>query len=213
MLTERVGTCHLGSILFSFPCYQFYPNFRFAPSKMQSASFSSGISSGSCGDVSTTESPRWLRSTTNQLGEELRSATNQLGSSPDNWGSPQWMNSSAVSSNWPKSANMTHNRPQSTPTNQSRRSWDGEEYVLPPIDLLRLDRSPLEILMKKAHSGNRKGSAQQEPGGSPKLKTEWHKSGFGQDELGKADDKAASLTLPDDEGADFLEWEIRLRLF
>ena len=29
---------------------------------MPSASFSSGISSGSCGDVSATESPQWLRS-------------------------------------------------------------------------------------------------------------------------------------------------------
>ena len=29
---------------------------------MHSASFSSGISSGSCGDVSATESPQWLRS-------------------------------------------------------------------------------------------------------------------------------------------------------
>ena len=29
---------------------------------MRSASFSSGISSGSCGDVSATESPQWLRS-------------------------------------------------------------------------------------------------------------------------------------------------------
>ena len=96
-------------------------------SRMQSASFSSGVSSGSCGDMSTTESPRWLRSTTNQLG-----------SSPDNWGSPHWINSPVESSNWPKSGNMMQ-RPQSTPTDLSRRSWDGEEYVLPPIDLLRLD--------------------------------------------------------------------------
>ena len=99
-------------------------------------------------------------------------------------------------------------RPQSTPTDLSRRSWDGEEYVLPPIDLLRLDRSPLEILMKKAYSGNRQGSAQQEPGGSPRPKTVRHKGDFGE-KPGNADNNAA----PDDEGEDFLEWEIRLRLF
>ena len=80
------------------------------------------------------------------------------------------INSPVESSNWPKSGNMMQ-RPQSTPTDLSRRSWDGEEYVLPPIDLLRLDRSPLEILMEKAYSGNRQGSAQQEPGGSPRLKS------------------------------------------
>ena len=171
---------------------------------MQSASFSSGISSGSCGDVSTTESPRWLRSTTSQLGS----------SSPDNWGSPQWMNSSAESSNWSKSAN----RLQSTPSNLQqvllpRRSWDGDEFALPPIDLLRLDRSPLEILTKKAYSGNRQVEAQQESGGSPNLKTVWYKGGFGQEKQSKADHHAALLSPSDGEGADFLEWEIRLRLF
>ena len=169
--------------------------------RMQSASFSSGISSGSCGDVSTTESPRWLRSTTNQLG-----------SSPD-----YWMNSSAESSNWPKSANVM-NRLQSTPTNLQqmlpRRSWDGDEFALPPIDLLRLDRSPLEILTKKAYSGNRQGSAQQESGGSPRLKTVRHKvrGCFGQEKPGNADHQAVPLSPSDDEEADFLEWEIRLRL-
>ena len=151
--------------------------------RMQSASFSSGISSGSCGDVSTTESPRWLRSTTNQLG-----------SSPDNW-----MNSSAESSNWPKSANVM-NRLQSTPTNLQqvlpRRSWDGDEFALPPIDLLRLDRSPLEILTKKAYSGNRQGSAQQESGGSPRLKTVRDKASgcFGQEKPGNADHQAVPLS-------------------
>ena len=170
---------------------------------MQSTSFSSGISSGSCGDVSTTESPLWLRSTTSQFG-----------SSPDHWGSsPQWMNSSAESSNWPRSANMM-NRMQSTPTNQHqmlpRRSWDGEEFALPPIDLLRLDRSPLEIFMKKAFSGNRQGSAPQESGGSPMLKTgSWQKSCLRQERSGYASQEAP-VTLPDDEGRDFLEWEIRL---
>ena len=123
------------------------------------------------------------------------------------------MNSSAESFNWPKSANIMHNRPKSTPTNQSRRSWDGEEYVLPPIDLLRLDRSPLEILMKKAHSGNRKGSGQQEPGGSPRLNNVQLKGGFGQYKPVTTDYKAGPLAVPDDEGEDFLEWEIRLRLF
>ena len=168
---------------------------------MQSASFSSGISSGSCGDVSTTESPSWLRSTTNQLGS----------SSPENW-----INSSAESSRWSKSVNMMH-RLQSTPTNPQeafpRRSWDGEEFALPPIDLLRLDRSPLEILMKKAYSGNRQVFAQQESGGSPKLKTVSHKGCFGQENLDHDGDQAAPLSWSDDEGADFLEWEIRLRLF
>jgi len=173
---------------------------------MQSVSFSSGISSGSCGDVSTIESPRWLRSTTNQLGSSF----------PDNWGSPLLMNSSAESANWPKSINMI-NRLQSTPSNLQqvlpRRSWDGDEFALPPIDLLRLDRSPLEILSKEAYRGNRQVSAQQESDGSPNLKAVWYKGGFGQDKPGNADDQAASLSPPDDEGADFLEWEIRLRLF
>ena len=175
---------------------------------MQSASFSSGISSGSCGDVSTTESPLWLRSTTSQFG-----------SSPDHWGSsPQWTNSSADSSNWPRSANMM-NRMQSTPTNQHqmlpRRSWDGEEFALPPIDLLRLDRSPLEIFMKKAFSGNRQKSAPQESGGSPRLKTAfWQKGSLRQESPDYAhSSQAAPVTLPDNEGGDFLEWEIRLRLF
>merc|ERR1719234_2876826 len=120
------------------------------------------------------------------------------------------MNSSAESSNWPRSANMQ----QSTPTKQARRSWDGEEYALPPIDLLRLDRSPLEILMKKGYSGNLQGAAQQEPDGSHRLKIVHLKGGFGQEKAGNADNQAPPLTLqPDDEGADFLEWEIRLRLF
>ena len=171
---------------------------------MQSASFSSGISSGSCGDVSTTESPPWLRSTTIQPG-----------SSPDTWGSPHLTNSSAEPFNWHKSANM-RNRVQSTPTNQQRlRSWEGEEYALPPIDLLRLDRSPLEILMKKAHNGNRPGSTQEQSDGSPRFKTAWPTGSFGQGRPGNADVQATPLTLtfPDDEGADYLEWEIRLRLF
>ena len=191
--------------IYLYPCH-FSQSQGSISVKMQSASFSSGISSGSCGDVSTTESPRWLRSTTNQLG-----------SSPDNW-----MNSSAESSNWPKSANMM-NRPQSTPTNPQhvlpRRIWDGDEFALPPIDLLRLDRSPLEILSKKAYSGNRQGSAHQESGGSPMLKTVRHKAKgcFSQEKPGNADHQAAPLSPLDsnldDEGADFLEWEIRLRLF
>merc|ERR1719209_2194823 len=125
------------------------------------------------------------------------------------------MNSSVESSNWPKSANVM-NRLQSTPTNLQqmlpRRSWDGDEFALPPIDLLRLDRSPLEILTKKAYGGSRQMLvAQQEPGGSPRLKTVWHKGG--QVKLDNADDQAAPLFPSDDEGADFLEWEIRLRLF
>jgi len=94
-----------------------------------------------------------------------------------------------------------------------RRSWDGNEFALPPIDLLRLDRSPLEILTKKAYSGNRQVSAQQESGGSPNLKAVWYKGGFGQEKQVNADDHAAPLSPSDDEGADFLEWEIRLRLF
>jgi len=167
---------------------------------MQSGSFSSGISSGSCGDVSTTESSPWLRSTTNQLG-----------SSPDTWGSPQLTNSSADSFNWHKSANMM-SRLQSTPTSQQKpRGWDGEEYALPPIDLLRLDRSPLEILTKKAHSGNRPGSSQKKSDGSPRLA--WPMGSFGQGRVGNAEVQATPMTFPDDEGADFLEWEIRLRLF
>ena len=108
-------------------------------------------------------------------------------------------------------------RLQSTPTNFQhvlpRRSWDGDEFALPPIDLLRLDRSPLEILAKKAYSGNRQVSAQQESGGSPNLKTVWYKGGFGQENTGNAGDQAAPLASSDDESADFLEWEIRLRLF
>ena len=109
------------------------------------------------------------------------------------------------------------NRMQSTPTNQHqmlpRRSWDGEEFALPPIDLLRLDRSPLEIFMKKAFSGNRQKSAPQESGGSPMLKTgSWQKSCLRQERSGYASQEAP-VTLPDDEGRDFLEWEIRLRLF
>jgi len=36
---------------------------------------------------------------------------------------------------------------------------------------------------------------------------------LGKKSLGNADVQATPLTLPDDEGADFLEWEIRLRLF
>ena len=106
---------------------------------------------------------------------------------------------------------------QSTPSNLKqvlpRRIWDGDEFALPPIDLLRLDRSPLEILTKKAYRGNGQVSAQQESGGSPNLKTAWYKGGFGQEKQDNADGHAAPLSPSDEEGADFLEWEIRLRLF
>ena len=109
---------------------------------------------------------------------------------------------------------------QSTPTNQHqtlpRRSYGGDEFALPPIDLLRLDRSPLEIFMKKAYSGNSRGSAApQESGGSPRLKTAFGQKGSLRQERPDYahSSQAAPVTLPDNEGGDFLEWEIRLRLF
>merc|ERR1719222_1656029 len=154
--------------------------------------------------MSTTESPRWQRSTANQLGS----------SSPDNWGSPQWMNSSAESSNWPKSANMMH-RLQSTPSNLQqvlpRRSWDGDEFALPPIaqtgHVAPGDHHEESLQWKQARV------SPTGTGGSPNLKAVWYKGGFGQEKQGNADDHAAPLSPSDGEGADFLEWEIRLRLF
>ena len=70
--------------------------------------------------------------------------------------------------------------------------------------------------MKKAHSDNRPGSTQEKSGGSPRLKTAWPlEVGFVQKRWVNVDDQASHspLNLLDDEGADFLEWEIRLRLF
>ena len=97
-------------------------------------------------------------------------------------------------------------RLHSTPVNQrqSRRSWDEDEFALPPIHLLKLDRSPMEILLKKAHSGSYPGLVQ--PSASPRLKTSWSKGASGQG-------KPKPTNAVDDEMADFLEWEIRLRLF
>ena len=62
----------------------------------------------------------------------------------------------------------------------------------------------MEILLKKAHSGSYPGLVQ--PSASPRLKTSWSNGASGQG-------KPKLTNAVDDEMADFLEWEIRLRLF
>ena len=99
-------------------------------------------------------------------------------------------------------------RLHSTPVNQrqSRRSCDEDEFALPPIHLLKLDRSPMEILLKKAHSGSYTGLVQPSASPIPRLKISWPNGASGQG-------KPKLTNAVDDEMADFLEWEIRLRLF
>ena len=64
----------------------------------------------------------------------------------------------------------------------------------------------MEIYLKKAHSGSYPGLVQPSASPIPRLKTSWPNGASGQG-------KPKLTNAVDDEMADFLEWEIRLRLF